>query len=201
MSRIDDILGFWLEETPSKYWYQPGEGIDERIRALFAADWGRAVTGQLAGWTGTPRGALAYIILTDQFPRNMFRGRALSFASDDLGLAAARAAVDAGHDLAFPMPARQFFYLPFTHSENADDQATCVRLIEERDARARTHPAFPRPCEGHRGFRPLSVPQRGPRACDDARGTGVSGCRGLSGTGEPHAGKSCARCIAGCKNG
>jgi uncharacterized protein (DUF924 family) len=132
MSRIDDILGFWLEETPSKYWYQPGEGIDERIRALFAADWGRAVTGQLAGWTGTPRGALAYIILTDQFPRNMFRGRALSFASDDLGLAAARAAVDAGHDLAFPMPARQFFYLPFTHSENADDQATCVRLIEER---------------------------------------------------------------------
>jgi uncharacterized protein (DUF924 family) len=132
MSRIDAVLDFWLEETPSKYWYQPGDGLDERIRALFAADWGRAVAGQLSGWIDTQRGALAYIILTDQFPRNMFRGRALSFASDDLGLAAARASIEAGHDLATPPPARQFFYLPFTHSENADDQATCVRLIDER---------------------------------------------------------------------
>jgi uncharacterized protein (DUF924 family) len=132
MSRIDDILNFWLDDTPEKQWYQSADGLDDRIRALFAADWGRAVAGQLAGWCDTPRGTLAFLILTDQFPRNMFRGSHLAFAGDPLALAAARIATHAKTDLAIDPPQRQFFYMPFMHSELPQDQDTCITLFDER---------------------------------------------------------------------
>ncbi|MFN0115470.1 MAG: DUF924 family protein [Paracoccaceae bacterium] len=130
MSRIDDVLQFWLEDTPESQWYRPADGLDDRLRALFAADWGRAAAGLLEGWRDTARGALAYIVLTDQFPRNMFRGRALSFATDAQALNAARAAIEAGHDTATGGPGQQFFYMPFNHSENLADQDRCVALTE-----------------------------------------------------------------------
>jgi uncharacterized protein (DUF924 family) len=132
MSRIDAVLDFWLQDTPSAHWYQSGDGLDDRIRALFAGDWGRAVTGQLQGWTATPRGALAFLVLTDQFPRNMFRGLPLSFASDPLALAAARKATEARFDMEFAGPERQFFYMPFMHSEQPGDQDACVGLFTDR---------------------------------------------------------------------
>jgi uncharacterized protein (DUF924 family) len=132
MSRIDAVLEFWLQDTPTRLWYQSSDGLDDRIRALFAGDWGRAVTGQIEGWTATPRGALAYLVLTDQFPRNMFRGSPLSFATDHRALAAARAATDAGIDKDVALPERQFFYLPFMHSEDPADQDACIALFIER---------------------------------------------------------------------
>lgn len=136
MSRIDDVLEFWLHDTPEAQWYRPGDGLDDRIRALFAADWGRALAGLLEGWRDTPEGALAYIILTDQFPRNMFRGRGVAFAADAQALAAAKAAVDKGHDLEIAASAwkvgQQFFYMPFNHAEDLADQDRCCALFAER---------------------------------------------------------------------
>ncbi len=132
MSRIDDILNFWLDDTPEKYWYQPADGLDDRIRAHFSADWGRAVAGQLDGWCDTPRGTLAFLILTDQFPRNMFRGSHLAFAADPRALAVARTATEARTDLTVPLPQRQFFYMPFMHSEPIADQDACIALMTER---------------------------------------------------------------------
>jgi uncharacterized protein (DUF924 family) len=132
MSRIEDILRFWLVETDEKHWYAPPEDLDDRIRASFAADWGRAVAGLCEDWLVSREGALAFLILTDQFPRNMFRGRALAFASDDIARAAAGQALTAGHDLATEEPARQFFYMPFMHSEDLDDQDLCFDLFSRR---------------------------------------------------------------------
>ncbi len=130
--RSEDVLQFWLEDTSEQHWFAPSDGLDDRIRALFAADWGRAVAGQLSGWADTPRGALAFIILTDQFPRNMFRGKALAFAADAIARDAARAALDAGHDMQVDPPARAFFYMPFNHSEDIADQDRCCALFAER---------------------------------------------------------------------
>ena len=83
-------------------------------------------------WLTYPSGALAYIILMDQFPRNMFRGQAQAFASDTVALTAAKIAIDHGYDLKIDEPARQFFYLPLMHSENLCDQERCVRLMADR---------------------------------------------------------------------
>jgi uncharacterized protein (DUF924 family) len=135
MSRIHDVLEFWLHDTPEAQWYRPADGLDDRIRALFAGDWGRAAAGLLEGWRDSAEGALAYIILTDQFPRNMFRGRGLSFATDAQALTGAKAALDKGQDTALADPhvrGQQFFYMPFNHAENLPDQDRCCALMAER---------------------------------------------------------------------
>jgi len=69
-------------------------------------------------WLTYPTGALAYVILLDQFSRNMFRGTGAAFSSDRAALAAAKVAIDHGWDLRVDAPARQFFYMPLMHSEN-----------------------------------------------------------------------------------
>ena len=126
------VLGHWLDEVGPEGWYATDEACDAAIRGRFAAVWEHAMEGALSLWLTYPSGALAYIILTDQYPRNMFRGAARAFASDRLALAAAKAAVDRGWDLRIEEPARQFFYLPLMHSERLPDQERCVRLIHSR---------------------------------------------------------------------
>ncbi|MRX51734.1 DUF924 family protein [Paracoccus sp. S-4012] len=127
----DEINRFWLEETGPKLWYQPTAALDLSIRDRFMAAWIDALRLS-AAWTATPEGALAALILTDQFPRNMFRNDARAYATDPLARRIARAALDAGHDLATPEPGRQFFYLPFEHSEELADQHRAVALFAER---------------------------------------------------------------------
>lgn len=127
-----DILDFWLDEVGPGGWYGGGEALDAAIRARFEGLWHKARSGGLADWAAAPAGRFAYILLTDQFPRNMFRDRAEAFATDALALAAARSAIHRGWDLRFPEPGRQFFYLPLMHSETTHDQDRCVRLILTR---------------------------------------------------------------------
>ena len=128
----DDILRFWLDEVGPDGWYKAEDALDQEIRDRFGATWEGALEGRYSLWLTYPSGALAYIILTDQFPRNMFRGQAKAFSSDRIALAAAKAAVDRRWDLKIDEPARQFFYLPMTHSEILCDQDRGVRLISER---------------------------------------------------------------------
>lgn len=127
-----DILTFWLDEIGPKGWYDPPEGLDDDIRARFLPTWEGAMEGRHALWLTYPNGALAYVILLDQFPRNMFRGDARAFASDRVSLAAAKQAVHRKWDMRIDEPARQFFYLPMMHSECLSDQDRCVRLVKER---------------------------------------------------------------------
>jgi uncharacterized protein (DUF924 family) len=131
MAGPEDVLEFWLHEIGPEGWYQGGEEID--LACLRLADlWQAARDGGLEHWVDGTVGTLAYLILTDQIPRNIHRGTALAFATDAQALAAARKALEAGWDMAAPEPERQFFYMPFEHAEDPADQALAVRLLTER---------------------------------------------------------------------
>lgn len=124
-----EILRFWLEEVGPKGWYEGGEALDNEIREKYLDVWREAVDGACGLWLTNPVGALAYIIITDQFPRNMFRGQAAAFSSDKSARAAAKVAISRDWDLKIAEPGRSFFYLPLVHSENLIDQDRAVRLI------------------------------------------------------------------------
>lgn len=132
MANPEDILAFWLDEVRPKGWYGGGPELDETIRERFLGDWQRAMDGAYAMWLTYPSGSLAYIILVDQFPRNMFRDDARAFSSDHIALAAAKLSISHGFDMKIDEPARQFFYMPLMHSECLSDQDRCVRLMKTR---------------------------------------------------------------------
>lgn len=132
MSTPDEVLGYWLHEVGPEGWYAGGAELDAAIRDRFERAWDRASEGGLSLWQTYSSGTLAYILITDQFPRNMYRDDARSFALDRVALAAAKMAISRGWDLKIDEPARQFFYLPLMHSEILSDQDRCVRLILTR---------------------------------------------------------------------
>lgn len=127
-----DVLGFWLEEVGEEGWYAGGDALDARVRDRFLPTWAAAMEGRLGLWLVTPPEALAYVILLDQFPRNMFRGDPRSFAADRHARTAAKTAIGRSWDLRLPAPERQFLYLPLEHSENLVDQDRAVRLFRAR---------------------------------------------------------------------
>ncbi len=131
MSDPVEVLDFWLGEVGPDGWYAGGDEIDSACR-YFEPLWQAARDGGLDHWVDGTVGTLAFLVLTDQLPRNMFRGQADSFATDALALSAARRAVAEGWDMAAPEPERQFFYMPFEHSENPADQSRAVALMAER---------------------------------------------------------------------
>ena len=131
-SEQQDVLDFWLQEVGPERWYRSDPELDGEIRRRFADLWQQAAAGKLCYWLSNPRGALALLILLDQFPRNMFRGTAEAYRSDKRALAAAKVALGRRFDRVIPEPERQFFYLPLMHSEDLPDQERCVRLIKLR---------------------------------------------------------------------
>jgi len=132
MVNPEDVLAFWLDEVGSDGWYKSDDALDAKIREKFEDTWSHASDGALSLWLTYPSGTLAYVILTDQFPRNMFRGTAKAFATDAVARAAAKSAIAKGWDQRIDAPARQFFYLPLMHSECLVDQDRSVRLILTR---------------------------------------------------------------------
>lgn len=125
------VLDFWTEIGPQG-WYEGGEALDMQIRRGFLDLWQQALNGQLSGWLVNGQGHLALILLTDQLSRNMHRGDAQAFATDTLARRVAKRAVRFKHDLSVEGPMRQFFYMPFMHSETTIDQDRCVCLFAAR---------------------------------------------------------------------
>jgi uncharacterized protein (DUF924 family) len=123
----EEVLSFWREAGPDR-WFTRDEAFDNSIRECFLATYEAAARGELADWEATAEGALALVIVLDQFPRNMFRGEARTYAADALARAAANTALKRGYDLDVPEAERGFFFLPFMHSENLVDQNRCVEL-------------------------------------------------------------------------
>ncbi|HZP69978.1 MAG TPA: DUF924 family protein [Pseudolabrys sp.] len=123
----DDVVSFWQEAGPDR-WFDKDPAFDAEIRARFLATHEAAAAGQLSEWEQTAHGALALLILLDQFPRNMFRGEARAFATDPLARAIAAGAIIRGFDSQVPKQLRNFFYLPFEHSEDLADQERCIAL-------------------------------------------------------------------------
>ncbi len=126
-----EITEFWIGAGPEA-WYRRDDDFDAEIRARFGAAWQGAAAGAMDHWINAAPTALALMILLDQFPRNMFRAEPRAFATDAKVLGLAQDALEMGHDLSIQEPERQFFYLPFMHSEDLADQTRAIELIETR---------------------------------------------------------------------
>ena len=121
------ILAFW-RDAGSKRWYTPDAAFDAEVRRRFFGLWQRAAAGELSSWETSDDGALALVIVLDQFPRNMFRGDARTYASDALAREVALRAIERGVDARIDPGLREFLYLPFNHSEQLSDQLRCIEL-------------------------------------------------------------------------
>lgn len=123
------VVAFWREAGPAK-WFAKNDSFDRDFIARFHDAHMAAARREFDHWMESVEGALALLILLDQFPRNAFRGTAHMFATDALALSIARAAIAHGHDQAVDAALRVFFYLPFEHSELLAEQERAVALCE-----------------------------------------------------------------------
>jgi uncharacterized protein (DUF924 family) len=139
------VVDFWRAAGPAR-WFAKDPEFDQRFGARFLTLYESAAGGELDGWLATPCGALALLLLLDQFPRNAFRGTPRMYATDAMARAAAAAAIDAGHDHAMPLDLQVFFYLPFAHSEDLADQDRSVALVRRLGEPNASH------AERHRGI-------------------------------------------------
>ncbi|MCW5771582.1 MAG: DUF924 domain-containing protein [Rhodospirillaceae bacterium] len=147
LREIKQILDFWFAEAHRPFWFKKEAAFDDEIRRRFEPAHEAAAAGSFSAWQNTPEGALALLICLDQFPRNMYRGTPRAFATDAKARAVADWAVDREFDLRFKTDdERMFFYLPFEHSEEIDDQHRCVELVRTRC----TDPEFLRYAVAHR---------------------------------------------------
>ncbi len=121
------VVAFWRAAGPG-LWFAKDEAFDRRFRERFLPAHEAATRGALAGWAVSAKGAMALVILLDQFPRNAFRGTPRMYATDGHARLIADAAIKAGHDRAVGDELAKFFYLPFAHSEDPADQERSVEL-------------------------------------------------------------------------
>ncbi|AXE32391.1 DUF924 domain-containing protein [Chromobacterium phragmitis] len=139
--QVEEVLAFWFGASddealsrPREAWFRRDDAFDAEIRRRFLPQWRALAAGELAIDAGDARGALAWLIVADQFPRNLFRGEARAFSSDAMAREGARLAVGQGLEQTLPPVARVFFYLPFEHSEDMADQRRSLALFAALDA-------------------------------------------------------------------
>jgi len=134
----EEILRFWFGETADdglsqpaqiERWFQKSDALDAEIRERFLASWEAITAGQREAWLTQPRSLLAYVLVLDQFSRNMFRGQAAAFSGDTRAMSAVRSAVTRYTDQLLPGHLRLFLYMPYMHSELPADQDRCVALF------------------------------------------------------------------------
>ncbi len=123
-----EILSFWREAGRER-WYTRDAAFDAGVRGRFLPLWRKAAAGELSSWEASDDGALALVIVLDQFPRNMFRDDIRAYSSDALAREVARRAIDRGADRRVDPDLLEFLYMPFMHSEQLADQLRCVELF------------------------------------------------------------------------
>ena len=135
-ARIDAILEFWFgppggpkDGLARPEWFRKDDAFDDLIRSRFGPLLGEAAAGALDAWADDDDGALALLLVCDQFPRNLFRGEARAFNLDPRARELARRVVAEGRDRTMSPVRRAFVYLPFEHAESLADQDEAVRLF------------------------------------------------------------------------
>ena len=123
-----EVLAFW-REAGREQWYKRDAAFDAKLRGRFLELWRKAAAGELSSWEATDDGALALVIVLDQFPRNMFRGDTRTWSSDPLAREVAGRAIVRGVDRRIEAALLEFIYMPFMHSEQLADQLYCVELF------------------------------------------------------------------------
>ena len=127
----DAVLQFWFQELTPEQWFQGGEEVDAMIRNKFLATHTAVAANECWHWRNSVSGALAEIIVLDQFSRNIYRGTAQAFASDGQALALAQIAISHGLDQLVTEVERPFFYLPYMHSESKVVHEEALRLFTD----------------------------------------------------------------------
>jgi uncharacterized protein (DUF924 family) len=128
-----DVVGFWRNAGQAK-WFARSSAFDEAVRLRFEPVHLAAARGQYAAWSKSAEGALALVLLFDQFPRNLFRDSPHAFATDPLARATAGHAIGSNLHSQMEPIMRPFFYMPFMHSEDLADQDRSFALFEAHDA-------------------------------------------------------------------
>ncbi len=126
-----EILEFWFSEETKEKWFVQDELFDKEITKLFMAAYREAKKSKGAIFEDTPEGVLALVLVLDQFPRNMFRGKKEAFATDQLALKISTNAVKRNLDRKLTDEQRKFLYMPFVHSEDLKDQRTAIALFSK----------------------------------------------------------------------
>jgi uncharacterized protein (DUF924 family) len=134
----NEVVGFWVD-AGSGSWFRKDAAFDDRFREKFAAEHTAAARGELDDWSNNGDGALALLILLDQYPRNSFRGTPRMFATDDKALRVAKEAIASGFDVTAEPSLRLFFYTPFIHSERLEDQDRALDLYAQLGAETARH--------------------------------------------------------------
>jgi uncharacterized protein (DUF924 family) len=127
------VVAFWKAAGPAQ-WFAKDAEFDRRFRERFLLDHESAARGELMQWQSTAEGALALVILLDQFPRNAFRDTPRMYDTDAMARKVANTAFAAGYDRLIPQELRKFFILPFAHSEELADQERSVALARQSGA-------------------------------------------------------------------
>jgi uncharacterized protein (DUF924 family) len=124
----EQVLGYWLGLGYDR-WFRADPAVDEEVRTRFLDLWSAKRTNPPDRFLGSPREALAAVVLFDQLSRNMMRGHADQFSTDPLALAIAKGAIARGFDAQLGVEERGLLYMPFQHSEDLDDQRQSVLLF------------------------------------------------------------------------
>lgn len=130
MESPQELLDFWFSDAARKRWFDSTPEFDAQLTQRFRGLWEAAARGDLSHWEESAEGALALVIVLDQFPLNMFRGQPESFATEATSRAVAERAIERGFDAQLDVGAKAFLYLPFMHSEALQDQERSVALFE-----------------------------------------------------------------------
>ena len=131
MSQADykTIIDLWFSAEVKERWFNSSPAFDQQLRSRFLTTWQAAREGDL-DWAHSPEAALALVIVLDQFPLNMFRGQAESFATEAMSREVAAAAIEKGFHKELSDPQKVFLFMPYMHSESLADQDCSVRLFE-----------------------------------------------------------------------
>ncbi|WP_455374842.1 DUF924 family protein [Kaarinaea lacus] len=127
----EDIIKFWFEEIDRKIWFNSTPEFDDHLRDRFEQVYLAALNNELKDWENSPVGCLALVIVLDQFPLNMYRGKAESFSGEIKSRSVAQWAIEKHFDEQLNSDQKAFLYMPFMHSENPEDQDLSVSLYEK----------------------------------------------------------------------
>ncbi len=125
------VIDFWFSDATRKLWFNSTPEFDQELCERYQDTWERARRGELDHWMQNAEGCLALVIILDQFPLNMFRGSAQSFASEAQSRDVAAIAIEQGFDKALPAEQRSFLYMPYMHSETLKDQELALQLFDQ----------------------------------------------------------------------
>jgi uncharacterized protein (DUF924 family) len=125
------IIDFWFSDATRKLWFNSTPEFDRELCGRYQDTWERARRGELDHWMQTAEGCLALVIILDQFPLNMFRGSAQSFASEAQSRDVAAVAIEQGFDKTLPAEQQSFLYMPYMHSETLEDQELALKYFDQ----------------------------------------------------------------------